>query len=380
MDLTRLVAFDVEAQGDEDLFALQPFRMRQGKARVSAASFAWVEAPKSLKTDCTLYPTTDWVRTNLARMRGRRMVAWNATFDCAWLIEMGFESEVFATEWLDPMLLWRHAVVEPEGDDVPRAKRKSYSLEAAMLEFFPEFADFKEFKDFQATDAASLEGLLNRNRMDTVWTLKFAEIFWNMLDERQQRAALIEARCIPMVAQSRCHGLKINVQAAQELKVRLAQDAAESHAKLVEIYPAITEVNLGSSDQLARLLFDTWGLPSLKQNKPTKTKPKGSRSTDKFVLFDLAVSYPEAALVKNVREAKNNSTKYAEGAINSVEYNGDGCTRPEARIFGTYTGRMTYSSKQGKGKAERPTGVALHQWKRGKEFRRLIAVPQGEAE
>jgi hypothetical protein len=33
----------------------------------------------------------------------------------------------------------------------------------------------------------------------------------------------------------------------------------------------------------------------------------------------------------------------------SAEYNGDGMARPSAIVFGTYTGRMTYASSQGKG-------------------------------
>jgi DNA polymerase I-like protein with 3'-5' exonuclease and polymerase domains len=377
LDLTRCVAFDVETQGDEDLFALQPFRHLQGAARVSAATFAWVEAPKTLKTDCILYPQNDWLQANLDRFSGRRMVAWNAVFDAAWLIALGFEKEVFAYQWLDPMLLWRHAVVEPEGDEIPKAKRKSYALEAAMHEFFPEFSDFKDFKDFQATDAEALKGLLNRNRMDTIFTVKFAEMFWNMLDDRQQRAALLEAACIPMVAKTRILGITANNEAAQSLQIALTKEYDENYRKLLEIYPQIVDVNLGSSPQLATLFFDTWGLPCLKQTKPSKTKPEGSRSTDKYVLYDLAATYPEAALVKNCREAKNNTTKYAVATQKSLEYNGDGCIRPEAKVFSTYTGRMSYGSKQGKGKAERPVGIALHQMKRGKDFRRLIAVPEG---
>lgn len=38
---------------------------------------------------------------------------------------------------------------------------------------------------------------------------------------------------------------------------------------------------------------------------------------------------------------------------------------------------MTYSSKTGRGVAEVPTGVALHQWKRDKLFRQIVRAPEG---
>jgi len=61
-------------------------------------------------------------------------------------------------------------------------------------------------------------------------------------------------------------------------------------------------------------------------------------------------------------------------------------THPQPRVYGTYTGRVTYSSKQkakgvnAKGKevnVERPTGVPIHQFPRDKRFRAQIVPPEG---
>lgn len=41
------------------------------------------------------------------------------------------------------------------------------------------------------------------------------------------------------------------------------------------------------------------------------------------------------------------------------------------------SGRLTYSSSNGKGVKAVPTGIALHQWKRGAEFRKVIKPPEG---
>ena len=123
-------------------------------------------------------------------------------FDAAWLIALGHEDLVFQIRWLDAMLLWKHWVGAPEGDDVPAAKRKSYSLEAAMHEFFPDEAGFKEFKNFQTQDPAELQQLLFRCKEDTRFAVRLAEWFWSNLTDEQRQAALIEAQCIPQVAKT----------------------------------------------------------------------------------------------------------------------------------------------------------------------------------
>jgi DNA polymerase I-like protein with 3'-5' exonuclease and polymerase domains len=326
---------------------------------------------------------------NVAIRLDRYVVGWNVSFDAAWCIAVGLEEEVFKVKWLDAMLLWRHAVVEPEGEDVPASKRKSYALKAAMDEFYPTEAGFKDFEDFQATDAASLAKLLHRNKMDALWTLRLAEKFWGMLNDTQRQAALIEARCIPLVAKTKVIGLVSSVEAAQALSDVLAAEAVALYRELLETSPEVRGINLGSPKQLQKLLYETWGLTADRFSRKTQDP-----STDKYALFDLAAVDYRAHLLKKLREAKNNRTKYAEGTIKSLGYNGDGCVRPQAKIFSTYTSRITYGSsdkatiqeqkntkKSGlvtvTRKVEVPVGVALHQWKRGKDYRRLIMPPEG---
>jgi DNA polymerase-1 len=316
------------------------------------------------------------------------VTGWNVSFDAAWCIAAGLETEVFACKWLDAMLLWRHVFIQAEDEETPRNKRKSYSLENAIKEFFPGEGDFKEFKNFQATDAASLQDLLRRNEGDARLTLKLAELFWSMLTPKQRNVALIEARCIPQVAWTKVHGIRSSRLAAVELSEKLLVGASALEKELYSLSPEAAGVNFASPKQLQTLLYDTWGLPL------TRSSKKGSPSTDKYALFDLAPLDPRAKMLKELREAKNNRIKYAEATIKSLDYNGDGCVRPQASIFGTYTARMTYrgsdraekwlektykrkSPEQILQKVEVPVGVALHQWKRGKEYRRLIQAPEG---
>ena len=50
--------------------------------------------------------------------------------------------------------------------------------------------------------------------------------------------------------------------------------------------------------------------------------------------------------MKQYREALGNKTKFADAVLKSVAYNADGRTHPQAFVFGTYSGRVTYASKQ----------------------------------
>ena len=396
---TQVAGFDLETQGSLPEYALQPFRACSGAAWVSAV--AWTFGEKSVGQ---LYPKTDLIRRSLEQILAQDLYicGWNVAFDAAFLVALGLEDLVFRLKWLDSMLLWKHWVVAPEGDEVPAAKRKSYKLEAAMHEFFPDEAGFKDFTNFQTRDPEELKLLLFRCKEDTRFAVRLGEMFWSHLTPQQRRAALIEAQSIPQVAKTHVLGIKSSKEKALALKDQLLKDGDKARAALLEANPGMgfvesgltakqlrtlqaenpetNFVNLGSPKQLATLLYDTWGLPIQGVSKKTQAP-----STDKYALYELAFIDPRAKLLKDVREAKGNCTKYAEGTLKSLAYNGDGCVRPGARIFSTYSSRMTYSSSQkrkgdkdlGTNNEEFPTGIALHQWKRGKDFRRLIRPPEG---
>ena len=232
IDWSKCYGFDLETHGDQTGYGLQPCRMLKGQANIKAASISCQDAPVGV-----LWPDKAALKAMLA-VDGY-LVGWNVVFDAAWCIAAGLEQEVFAAKWLDGMLLWRHAVVEPEGEDIPASKRKKYSLEAAMKEFFPEHADFKDFKDFQAMDDSSLQQLLHRNKEDARWTVKLAEMFWNRLEPGQQRAALIEARCIPLMAKTRVLGLRSSEDEAQRLSDQLKAEAIALYRKLLSTSPEV---------------------------------------------------------------------------------------------------------------------------------------------
>lgn len=359
--MVKFVSFDVETRGTEPTFSLQPCRALTGEAWLTSAAWAGPQ------THVTLKPSKAELRAFLttAASNDETICTWNGAFDIAWLLAMGLRDEVYANRWLDGMLLWRHLTSAPRW-----LNNQGYGLKAAVEEFFPLEAGYNEGIDFNADTYAGQTALAEYNAKDADLTLRLCRLFWAKLTPSQRRAAIIEAACLPMVAEATLHGICADADAARTLSQKLDDEAKLALVKLkLNTREDITDELISSPAKLRKLLFEDWGLP------PVKWTPKGAESTDRDALSQLAPDDERAWLLNKYREAKNNRTKFAEGTVASLEYNGDGRVRPAPRIFGTYTGRMSYSSKVGRGVEERPSGVALHQWKRDPAFRKLLKAP-----
>ena len=369
----NLVSFDVETGGLQREYALQPFRVCADQAWITSfASAHTTDSPAcAYRTVGKLSPTVHTLRGFLIECagRGQRIVCWNSAFDIAWLLAMGLGDEVRACQWLDGMLLWRHLTIAPE--HLPGIAPLSYGLKHCVGLYYPKHANYADGVDFADQSPEGLDKLLRYNKLDALFTLRLAHRFWDLMPAPMRRCALIEAACLPMVAQTFINGIHSDETAARALDEKLEQDANVAFVTLKLANPEVTPKILASPKQLSQLLFKTWKLPV------SKMTPGGKESTDKDSLQILALKDPRAKLVRDYREATTNRTKFVGSTLASLEYNGDGCVRPQARVYGTYTGRMTYYSTQGKGKDERQTGIALHQWKRAPEYRKLLTAPPG---
>lgn len=372
IDRSNLVAFDIETWGREDLFALQPFRAKTRDAWLMSCAMAHyscgVPTAASYRT-----PSVEFLRGWLRECSSNKkfVVAWNAPFDVAFLIALGLREEVYAVNWLDGLLLERHT------HNAPRFRPEgqlSMGLKQSVARYWPERAGYDDDVTFNPQTEEEWVKLVTYNEDDAVNTLELAAQAIERLSPEIIRNAMIEARCIPMVAETIVDGITMNRDTAVDLAARLEQTrhTAELALRMLTEHQAedLPEI-LASPKKLSKLLFEDWGLPIVGYTD------KGQPSTDKEALTQLAVDDVRAQHVHNYREAANNRTKFCVGTIESLDYNGDGCTRPQARIFGTYTGRVTYSSKTGRGVAEQPTGVALHQWKRDPAFRSIVEAPVG---
>jgi DNA polymerase I-like protein with 3'-5' exonuclease and polymerase domains len=377
-DDAHTVAFDFESSGQLPEYALQPWRLHQGK--FWATSISVIMRTTSLTPWMSkLWPSVDDMRAFLeaAIDNDWLVVMWNGVFDVSILIAYGLRDLVYKVRWLDGLLLWKHLEIDPEYD-VDKPKKKSYSLKPdAVDRFIPGFADTTgaDDVDFHSRDPQELAKLQHYNNRDSVRTWVITKLIWEQLTERQREAALIEAEAIPMVAEANLGGMPIDTIFSNELSTWLKDTAVKRLAEL-EPHGLAGPAMVRSPKQLAELMYDVWKLPVLKENTGKKTGTV-SRSTDKESLYELAFLDPRCKLLKEYRESLNNDTKFATAPLVSAEYNGDGRTRPQCIMFGTYTGRCTYASKQGKNKDARQIGFALHQEKRGGEYRGILCAPPG---
>jgi hypothetical protein len=397
------VAFDFETTGTLPEYALQPWRIHQtesnGLTRFSLTSLAVYPD----HTEATgLYPTKEKCRAFLleARRSRRYIVGWNTVFDIMCLLALGLDDEVMACRWLDGMLLWKHAVVEPEYE-MKRSEKQHFKLKGpggVVALLWPGEEDYGEGIDFHDPSPEARATLQRYNEQDTRYTYEAAKHWWDRLTERQRTVALIEAESLPLVAAANLEGLPVDTLACHELQAGLQAAAAKKLtilAPLIEPYALtiwpemtkelakrlrkgeqtnITEMVCRSPKKLQVILFDVWKCPVFKLSKTDDE----SRSTDKEVLHELALDgWENAKHVHEYRQALNQCAKFADNPLISVDYNADGRTHPQGFVFSTYTGRMTYASTQGKNKDERQIGFAIHQEKRDKHFRNIIIAPYG---
>lgn len=378
-DDAKTVAFDFETSGELPEYALQPWRLDAGKFWTTSISVIQHRDGRLQPWMSELFPGVERQRAFLeaAIANDWLVVTWNGLFDIGILIAHGLRDLVFKVRWLDGLLLWKHLDVDPEYD-VDKPKKRSFSLKPdAVNHFIPQFADTTgaDDVDFHSRDPAELAKLQHYNNRDSVRTWAIAKIIWGRLTDRQRSAALIEAEAMPLIAEANVLGMPVDQLFAAELSAWLKGTAVKRLEQLAP-HGLNGPAMVRSPKQLAELMYDVWGLPVLKENVGKKTQ-KVSRATDKEVLYELAFMDPRCKLLKEYREALNNDTKFAQAPLISANYNDDGRTRPQGIMFGTYTGRMTYASKQGKNKDARQVGFALHQEKRGREFRGIIEAPPG---
>jgi hypothetical protein len=194
------VAFDFETTGDLPEFALQPWRLRTGRARLTSLAWAYREGGVT-KTGGLIDP--DVIGT------GRTLVGWNVVFDIQWLLALGLNSHVEKCRFVDGMLAWRHLEIEPEYE-MTRPSKKSYSLKTAVREHLPQYAGYEDGIDFHSDAPADKEKLHAYNIQDCIFTLRLTRKFYRALTARQQQAFWVEAQCLSMMADANFEGMLVD--------------------------------------------------------------------------------------------------------------------------------------------------------------------------
>jgi len=377
MNFTGLDLETAPEEGHSQVFALQPWRVTENSARVTCMSVVEPGAKPQV------WDLQD-IGLRLRSLAGQNCVTWNGIFDIAWLISSGYEEEVDRIKWFDAMLLWKWV----DNSQLKEFYDPHWDLVSGVKHWLKDVSWVQHFIDMKACEPAP--GVHDeywelRAKFDALATQMIAERSWRALTPKQRNSATIEAECLVPVSKSWLQGILIDADRAEGMVPAMTQEMQEIEYRLgVSNYQGDTELPelwqaskiLSSPAQLADTLYVKWGLPC-----EYRTKIKRAPSTSKTALTYLADIDDKVLEILRWRELNTRFTKFIQGTFKARSYLGSCVSHPGPRLFSTYTGRMTYSTKSGKkgDAAKAKVGVPIHQWPRGETMRRLIKAPEGKA-
>lgn len=366
-----MYALDIETashSGDlADGYGLEPWRVRQGKAHISSIAVmndgGWFDQIER--------PDRTQLIALLDSLAGQEVVAFNGLFDIAWLIasiepnRLGRVPRcIQRIRWRCTMLLGKWVINGRKAEDL----RFSYSLVnmcASFLKDEPGLDQFIKIKQGAVLDSSD-PYWLERGKLDVIWTLKLHKLLWSRLPEACRRGYIIEQRALFQLANSWLIGMYVDREAlaaaADELESKVSKGCAEL---------GVSRELVGSPQQVGRLIFDQWGFT------PVSKTPNGANSTKADDIIVLAYSSGDVRLRKllEVRQALTLISKYVTVAYDALKRTGDGYLYGSPRLFGTSTGRLTYSSET---LSQWKVSIAQHQIPRkDKIIRKYLQPPPG---
>ena len=386
-----LNALDIETEATDpnmrQYAALQPWRLRQGKARITSIAVA----RENGSVDQIVNEGSNWVgqvHDLLHSLDGQAVYAHNALFDVAWLIaqlqpdRMGDVPEAIKRiKWRDTSLLCKWLI----NGQRPETIRFSYSLMNLVATFLPNHPMtpfFVKMKTEGVAPGDNPEYWQKRGEMDAIMTLALAQFFQEKLPSEQRIGFLTEQDCIVPVANSWIMGMRIDQAQLAKNDTHFLQVRAAAAKKL-----GVDSDLFTSTKRLPQLVYSEWGMPILERT-PTGN-PKCDADNLKWLAYKMREVENEEMAVKleTIIEAKQAATlhsKYVKSMYEALAHTGDGYIYPAPRIFGTYTGRFTYSSttsgrdfEEDKGKRFK-TSIAVHQIPRkDKMIRASLIAPEG---
>lgn len=367
---------------------LEPWRRRQGKAEIMSADL--YKPDGSIIQIVNDDPKTFSWRLEQLLKECENQVVWahNAVFDVAWSIadlqpnRCGAVPDCIKNiKWRDTGLLTKWLI----NGQLAESTRFGFSLANLVKTFLPEHPDTQAFLEMKAQGVKAGENQaywLERGSMDVKMTHALAMKLLDKVPESMRMGLMTEFNCIVPVANSWINGFRINQKILDEnsdfymnAKTRIASELG------------VSEGLFSSPKQLGKFLFVDLGLT------PHSNTPTGSPATSKGDIMwleykcRLAGHIDKAEILKKILEAKESATlfsKYVKTTYEALEHTGDGFIYSSPRLFGTYTGRMTYSNTTTSkdfatdDKTKWKTSIAMHQMPRkAKKIRRMIQAPEG---
>lgn len=297
----------------------------------------------------------------------------NALFDMSWLMQsMHYTPSVFCVidtllfaKWIEPFSIRRH---------------ESFSLAALVTKYLREdfilhdnvkVSEWKQLKEEEKKAHFQTDNTLRYNLLDAAACYHLGEALLKKLMtggdiERFIFSLFACMRTIPIFCRSYLNGIYLNKKIINAYKL-----SNNLRRKEIETELNLESDVLASPAKLGKVIFSEWGIPCGKFSDKTK-KPSVSKNSLK------AINDSRVQLISEWKELATFNNKFISASLESLEYNSlyDDKTRtfPTPRIFGTYTGRVTYNSKT----LKYPTGIAIHQIPRNKTIRNLIIPPPGK--
>ena len=367
----RRAALDLEtAPNHGDLsngYALEPWRARHKTARITSMAVTFDDESGYQ----ILEPSRRQLIEALQKLKGFEVWGQNTGFDVAWLIASIEDDKTKAVpdcimdiRWRDTQLLAKWITNGRPAEDM----HFSYSLVnmvGTWLKDMPGAQEFVAMKKGVTLDPNS-EYWDVRGQLDALWTLRLAKFLMEKLPEPCLRGFIIEQHAIPMVANSWLMGMRVIKERFNEVADEIEQAILDGSREL-----GISTEVMSSPAQLGRLLYDKWGLPVISVTKSGKP----STDADTLKMLEYQFNHPQLKLLMETRRNLTLRSKYIYTTAEALARTGDGYLYAVPRMFGTTTGRLTYSNETTRGVK---VSIAAQQMPRkAKNVRSFLAAPEG---
>lgn len=356
-------------------YALEPFRYHQNLAEITSIAVSGPDRYLKQITNMKELPNL------LSFLKGKEVFCHYTLFDITWMLAVCSNFSLIENiKWRDTALLakWllNSQMTEYGTSNNHNSPGKfSFSLVHLCEVFLKNHPKIEEFVNMKNQNqeydgGANKEYWLERGCLDAIMTRELALVLRKRLPKSQHRGFLIEQNILPYVARSWLRGIPFSKDYFDNLTPKIERVQNKILQQLELPSSLIT-----SPQQLSNYLFN-----SLKLSPISKTA-KGKGSTKAGDLKLLALNYANSNVsnhLKQILQYKKLATlisKYVKGFQQVYDYTGESKCFGSPRIFGSYTGRFTYSSKTLK-KDNFKTSIALHQIPRkGPVKKGLIAFP-----
>lgn len=371
-----------------DHAGLEPWRLRQGKAIITSCD---VYKPDGTVIQIVNKEPVEFKRAIielLESLSGEVVYAHNATFDVAWLIALlqpercGPVPDVIRNiSWRDSGLLVKW-LINGQTAEFTRFSLSLANLVKTFLSDHPDAKDFLEMKAKGHRAGENEEYWLARGTADVKMTHALVSKMLPKVPASMVKGLMTEFECIVPIANSWITGFRIDTKQLDENEVYY-REMKDRIASEIGVSPAM----FSSPKQLGVYLFEKLAL------KPHSFTPSGNPGTSKEDLMWLEYKQrmvgntDVADIIKKILEAKESATlysKYVKTTYEALKHTGDGYIYSSPRIFGTYTGRMSYSNSttskdfETDEKSKWKTSIAMHQIPRkAKSVRAMLLAPEG---